>query len=209
MKLWLVRHGETEANVAGLYSGHAPTALTERGTRQAQTLGKRLRAVPFQRAFCSELERTQRTASPLQGARTIPPQSFAAPNEMSFGAWEMRHHRDLQQEDAENYAAWCADWQHAAPTNGEGFQAFAERVRGFTVTLSQFRELDHLLIVGHQGVLSLLVAQLLNMPDSAMWHFPIEHGAWSLVDLQPDFTTLRVLNSQAVWLAEEELRADH
>ncbi|HBX9530532.1 TPA: histidine phosphatase family protein, partial [Klebsiella pneumoniae] len=24
MKLWLVRHGETEANVAGLYSGHAP-----------------------------------------------------------------------------------------------------------------------------------------------------------------------------------------
>ncbi|HCB3635143.1 TPA: histidine phosphatase family protein, partial [Klebsiella pneumoniae] len=25
MKLWLVRHGETEANVAGLYSGHAPT----------------------------------------------------------------------------------------------------------------------------------------------------------------------------------------
>ncbi|HBQ6329310.1 histidine phosphatase family protein, partial [Klebsiella pneumoniae] len=23
MKLWLVRHGETEANVAGLYSGHA------------------------------------------------------------------------------------------------------------------------------------------------------------------------------------------
>ena len=209
MKLWLVRHGETEANVAGLYSGHAPTALTERGIRQAQTLGKRLQAVPFQRAFCSELERTQRTASLLLGDRNVPLQSFAALNEMFFGDWEMRHHRDLQQEDAENYAAWCADWQHAAPTNGEGFQAFAERVRGFTVTLSQFRELDHLLIVGHQGVLSLLVAQLLNMPDSAMWHFPIEHGAWSLVDLQPDFTTLRVLNSQAVWLAEEELRADH
>lgn len=209
MKLWLVRHGETEANVAGLYSGHAPTALTERGIRQAQTLGKRLRAVPFQRAFCSELERTQRTTSLLLGDRDVPRQSFAALNEMFFGDWEMRHHRDLQQEDAENYAAWCADWQHAAPTNGEGFRAFAERVRGFTVTLSQFRELDHLLIVGHQGVLSLLVAQLLNMPDSAMWHFPIEHGTWSLVDLQPDFTTLRVLNSRAVWLAEEELRADH
>jgi alpha-ribazole phosphatase len=40
---------------------------------------------------------------------------------MFFGDWEMRHHRDLQQED-ENYAAWCADWQHAAPTNGESFQ---------------------------------------------------------------------------------------
>lgn len=30
MRLWLVRHGETEANVAGLYSGHAPTPLTEK-----------------------------------------------------------------------------------------------------------------------------------------------------------------------------------
>ena len=78
MKLWLVRHGETEANVAGLYSGHAPTALTERGIRQAQTLGKRLLAVPFQRAFCSELERTQRTASLLLGDRNVPRQSFAA-----------------------------------------------------------------------------------------------------------------------------------
>ena len=90
---------------------------------------------------------------------------------------------------------------------------FRQHVRAglasFTATLPQHQELDHLLIVGHQGVLSLLIAQLLSMPDAAMWHFPIEHGAWSLVDLQPDFTTLRVLNSRAVWLAEEELRADH
>ena len=209
MKLWLVRHGETEANVAGLYSGHAPTPLTEQGQMQAHRLGNMLNQVPFDRVLCSELERTQHTARLLLGERQIPLAPHSLLNEMFFGDWEMRHHRDLQQEDAENYAAWCADWQHAAPTNGEGFQAFAERVRGFTVTLSQFRELDHLLIVGHQGVLSLLVAQLLNMPDSAMWHVPIEHGAWSLVDLQPDFTTLRVLNSRAVWLAEEELRADH
>ncbi|WP_171553948.1 histidine phosphatase family protein, partial [Shigella dysenteriae] len=24
MRLWLIRHGETQANVDGLYSGHAP-----------------------------------------------------------------------------------------------------------------------------------------------------------------------------------------
>lgn len=28
MRLWLIRHGETQANVDGLYSGHAPTPLT-------------------------------------------------------------------------------------------------------------------------------------------------------------------------------------
>nr|VXZ87207.1 Alpha-ribazole phosphatase [Klebsiella pneumoniae] len=63
------------------------------------------------------------------------------------------------------------------PTNGESFQNFARRVSEFIPTLTDCRHLDHLLIVGHQGVLSLLTALLLQMPAAAMWHFPIAHGA--------------------------------
>ncbi len=77
----------------------------------------------------------------------------------------------------------------------------------FIPTLTDCRHLDHLLIVGHQGVLSLLTA-LLQMPAAAMWHFPIAHGAWSLLEIRDDFTTLRVLNSQAVW-PQEEFPPDH
>ncbi|HCS1327609.1 TPA: histidine phosphatase family protein, partial [Salmonella enterica] len=62
MRLWLVRHGETEANVAGLYSGHAPTPLTENGIGQAKTLHTLLRHAPFDRVLCSELERARHTA---------------------------------------------------------------------------------------------------------------------------------------------------
>jgi alpha-ribazole phosphatase len=47
------------------------------------------------------------------------------------------------------------------------------------------------------------------MPAAAMWHFPIAHGAWSLLDMRDDFTTLRVLNSQAVWQPQEEFPPDH
>ncbi|SQC41724.1 alpha-ribazole-5'-phosphate phosphatase [Klebsiella pneumoniae] len=151
MKLWLVRHGETEANVAGLYSGHAPTPLTPRGVAQARALGERLRLAPFDKVFCSELARTGTTADLLLGDRAIPRERHPALNEMFFGDWEMRHHRDLQREDAENYAAWCADWQHAAPTNGESFQNFARRVSEFIPTLTDCRHLDHLLIVRPSG----------------------------------------------------------
>ncbi|VTN32965.1 alpha-ribazole-5'-phosphate phosphatase [Klebsiella pneumoniae] len=95
------------------------------------------------------------------------------------------------------------------PTNGESFQNFARRVSEFIPTLTDCRHLDHLLIVGHQGVLSLLTALLLQMPAAAMWHFPIAHGAWSLLEIRDDFTTLRVLNSQAVWRPQEEFPPDH
>ncbi len=209
MKLWLVRHGETEANVAGLYSGHAPTPLTGRGMMQAQTLGQLLQAVPFDRVLCSELERTHITADLMLGTRNIPRQIVPGLNEMFFGDWELRHHRDLRLEDAENYAAWCADWQHAAPTNGENFQHFAHRIRSFAENLTRSPQPDHLLIVGHKGGLSLLIALLLKLPAEAMWHFPVTHGAWSELELHADFATLRVLNSQARWQKAEEFRADH
>ena len=209
MRLWLVRHGETEANVAGLYSGHAPTPLTERGIVQAQSLSGLLRNVPFDNVLCSELERARHTTQLILAERDVPVRVMPELNEMFFGDWEMRHHRDLQLEDAENYAAWCADWQHAAPTNGESFQHFAHRVRTFAEKLTHHPQPDHLLIVGHKGGLSLLIALLLKLPAEAMWHFPVAHGTWSELELHADFATLRVLNSQARWQKEEEFRADH
>ncbi len=64
MRLWLIRHGETQANVDGLYSGHAPPPppLTARGIEQAQNLHTLLDDVSFDLVLCSELERAQHTA---------------------------------------------------------------------------------------------------------------------------------------------------
>ncbi|MGA4503426.1 adenosylcobalamin/alpha-ribazole phosphatase [Citrobacter portucalensis] len=199
MRLWLVRHGETEANVAGLYSGHAPTPLTERGIAQAQTLGTLLRNVPVDNVLCSELERARHTTQLILGDREIPVRNMPELNEMFFGDWEMRHHRDLAREDAENYAVWCNDWQNATPTNGEGFQAFSQRVERFIAQLADYKTCQNLLVVSHQGVLSVLIARLLSMPAAAMWHFRVEQGCWSAIDFCDDFAVLKVLNSRAVW----------
>ncbi|WP_407207743.1 adenosylcobalamin/alpha-ribazole phosphatase [Citrobacter portucalensis] len=199
MRLWLVRHGETEANVAGLYSGHAPTPLTERGIAQAQTLGTLLRNVPVDNVLCSELERARHTTQLILGDREVPVRNMPELNEMFFGDWEMRNHRDLAREDAENYTVWCNDWQNATPTNGEGFQAFSQRVERFIAQLADYKTCQNLLVVSHQGVLSVLIARLLSMPAAAMWHFRVEQGCWSAIDFCDDFAVLKVLNSRAVW----------
>ena len=199
MRLWLVRHGETEANVAGLYSGHAPTPLTERGIAQAQTLGTLLRNVPVDNVLCSELERACHTTQLILGDREVPVRNMPELNEMFFGDWEMRHHRDLAREDAENYTVWCNDWQNATPTNGEGFHAFSQRVERFIAQLADYKTSQNLLVVSHQGVLSVLIARLLSMPAAAMWHFRVEQGCWSAIDFCDDFAVLKVLNSRAVW----------
>ena len=155
MRLWLIRHGETQANVDGLYSGHAPTPLTARGIEQAQNLHTLLHDVSFDLVLCSELERAQHTARLDLSDRQLPVQTVPELNEMFFGDWEMRHHRDLMQEDAENYKACFNDWQHTVPNNGEGFQEFLHRVERFIEIFVEYQKEQNILGVSHHGVLSL------------------------------------------------------
>lgn len=197
MRLWLVRHGETDANVAGVFCGHAPAVLTARGVEQARTLHSLLQGVAFDQVLCSELERARHTARLVLDGADVPVETTSLLNEMFFGDWEMRHHRNLAEEDVKNWAAWCADWENTVPPGGEGFQDFSARVSDFIALLMQHGERENVLIVSHQGVLSLLIALLLKMPASALWHFHLDQGSWSLIELTDDFATLRVLNSRA------------
>lgn len=62
VKVYLVRHGETAANKDGVIQGQLNTQLNEEGIRQAGLLAERLKDVPFQLAFTSDLERAKKVS---------------------------------------------------------------------------------------------------------------------------------------------------
>ena len=74
MLLFLIRHGQTEANVAAVYSGQTDVMLTEQGREQAAALRPLLERYEFDRVYSSDLTRaveTQRLAVPdREGIRT-------------------------------------------------------------------------------------------------------------------------------------------
>ena len=74
MKLFVVRHGQTTANVTKIYSGHSDVMLTEEGIAQAKALQPVLADFSFDRVYSSDLTRaidTQRLALPgREGERT-------------------------------------------------------------------------------------------------------------------------------------------
>lgn len=68
MRLLLIRHGETEHNVAGLLAGVTDSRLTNHGLTQAQRLGSHLirkRQLQFTQVFASDLQRALRTAQEI------------------------------------------------------------------------------------------------------------------------------------------------
>ncbi|GKX51734.1 adenosylcobalamin/alpha-ribazole phosphatase [Budvicia aquatica] len=203
MRFFLVRHGQTEANEKGLFYGSTDLGLTRTGLAQARKIKLALKSVKFESVYCSQLRRAQQTANIILPARSRTMQFDRRLNEMHFGAWEMRHFEEIAKNDPHGWQRWLTGGQKACATGGEPFEDFAQRVTEFAEQLRATTTSGHQLIVAHQGVLSLLLARLLNMPAEAMWHFGFQHQAYSMVENHAGFITLRVFNGQVQYLPEE------
>ncbi|WP_145535496.1 adenosylcobalamin/alpha-ribazole phosphatase [Yersinia thracica] len=200
MRLFLVRHGQTEANLRGVFCGLTDVPLTPLGVEQAGNVADWLAEVEFAHAVSSQLLRARHTADIVLAGHSLNVIIDGQLNEMNFGEWEMRHHHDLQREDPDAWAAWVADWQQASSTEGESFSQFSARIESVVQSLlSTKNNENNQLVVAHQGVLSLMLARLLAMPAAAMWHFHFEQGAYSVLEIHDGFVTLRAFNSRAVW----------
>lgn len=75
LRLYLVRHGQTEWSLSGRHTGRTDIALTAHGEDEASALVPWLRHVTFARIFTSPLQRARRTcerALPGQAAEIAP-----------------------------------------------------------------------------------------------------------------------------------------
>ncbi len=55
---WLIRHGETEENVAGICQGQTPGTLSKKGILQAEAAGEALKTEVIDTFYSSDLRRT-------------------------------------------------------------------------------------------------------------------------------------------------------
>lgn len=75
LRLYLIRHGETEWSLSGQYTGNSDIALTAQGEDEARDVGQRLRGIPFAHVLTSPLQRAQQTCTlaALAGTPEIEP----------------------------------------------------------------------------------------------------------------------------------------
>ena len=90
MRLILVRHGQTESNVAHQLDTAVPgPPLTELGTLQAEAVVAALEGETIDRIYASSMTRTQLTAAPLAAARGLPVLVRDGLREVTAGDLEM------------------------------------------------------------------------------------------------------------------------
>ncbi|QGA80104.1 histidine phosphatase family protein [Candidatus Nanohalobium constans] len=62
MRLFLCRHGQTEHNCTDTIQGQSESKLTDKGLKQAEALGKRLRSEDVDFLYSSSMPRAVKTA---------------------------------------------------------------------------------------------------------------------------------------------------
>jgi isomerase len=122
MRLLLIRHGETQANVDHkLDTAHPGQSLTERGREQAEALPPQLAGEPIEAVYASTLTRAQETAAPLAESRGLRVEVLDGIQEISAGVEEMN-------EDWTTYVAELSSW---SPENMDSGLEGGETAREF------------------------------------------------------------------------------
>ena len=63
MKVYFIRHGQSEGNRLHLHCGWSDTPLSELGHQQARAANAYLKDIPFDRIYCSDVPRARQTAA--------------------------------------------------------------------------------------------------------------------------------------------------
>jgi probable phosphoglycerate mutase len=96
LKIYLVRHGETEWSLSGQHTGVTDIRLTGRGEEEARELRPWLGSVPFARVYCSPRQRAQRTCELAAGSPSIEIDPELA--EWDYGEYEGRTSASILEE---------------------------------------------------------------------------------------------------------------
>lgn len=145
MKLYIIRHGETDWNAKKLLQGGSETILNENGRKLAKLTGEALKDVPFKRAYSSPLHRAMETAKLVIGNRDIEIIPEPGIREISFGIYEGKcYHPDNMEVPADMIDAFFNHPEdYPVPEKGESFEEILARTNHFYEELIHNTELEN------------------------------------------------------------------
>lgn len=176
MKLYFVRHGESEANTRHIISNReSPFGLTLKGRMQAEALAERLKEIPFHSMFSSPVLRARQTSDILSMAFGISCQVTEALREYDCGILEERGDEESWRYHRKYFQDWVLHGQYASrPEGGECFLDIQNRFVPFIEHLVRTRSEDgNILLIGHGGLFLLMLPLVLNNVDHS---FAVSHG---------------------------------
>jgi broad specificity phosphatase PhoE len=186
LRLYLMRHGQTEWSQTGQHTGRTDIPLTEHGQAEARLLTPMLEPIEFAHVFSSPLQRARQTCRLAgQGERMEVLDDLA---EWDYGAYEGIRSVDIRagRPGWNIFVDGCPDGESA-----EQMTARMDRL------IARLRTLDgNVVLFAHGHVGGVLATRWLGLPLIEARHFPLATASLSILALDPKHGDVPIL---AAW----------
>lgn len=146
MKLYVVRHGQTNWNIENRLQGCVDIPLNNTGIEQAHLLADNIKSIDFDIIISSPLSRALDTAKIINKKKNVPLITDSSLLERNFGLLEGVYGTDY---DKDLYWDYNKDYKNQ---DVESIQLFFKRIHKYIDNLEQNYKDKNLLLVTHNGV---------------------------------------------------------
>lgn len=173
MKIYMIRHGETDWNVENKLQGRSDIPLNEKGRQLAKITGEALREVPFSAIYTSPLKRAKETALLIRRDRNIPIYEEERIQEVSFGIYEGFHCSEKKYDipDPQFIDFFKKPEAYCPPEKAESIEALCKRTTDFLQELVHNKELDKetILVSTHGAAMRGLLSSVYHRSKADFW----------------------------------------
>jgi len=178
--LILVRHGESEWNEKGLWTGLTDIGLTEKGKEEARSAGEKLKGFSIDFAFTSILIRAKQTLDEIKNVLGIDIPTFEdkALNERDYGIYTGKNKWEIKKEVGDGLFQKIRRGWDIPIQDGESLKDVYDRVVPYyeSEILPKVKSGKNVLVSAHGNSLRALVKYLENLSDSAVEGLNIATG---------------------------------
>ena len=195
MRLFLVRHGETESNRRGLALGRDDVPLTERGLWQVERLGRALAHEPLAAIYSSPLRRALDTARAVAAPHGLEVRIEERLVEMEIGEADGLTFAEVRSRYPGLLEAWTSEeGPRQAMPGGERLVDVQQRAWSAVNDLAARHGEEAVAAVTHNFVILSLLASALGIELAQFRRLRHSVAAVSVLDLRPKRITLVRLN---------------
>ncbi|MGF7185780.1 alpha-ribazole phosphatase [Desulfitispora alkaliphila] len=193
-ELYLIRHGETEWNIAQRYQGHTDVGLSDVGREQTQLVAKRLKEQGVDIVYSSDLVRAHDTAKQIgleTGAEVIVNSDL---RELNFGEWEGKTFTEIQNEYGDLVERWYRDPVNLLIPGGEKFTDLRQRSSDFVGKILEDNKGKRIAVVSHGGTIRTIICGLLDISLTKIWNFKQDNTAINIFHIFDQCPVVVTLN---------------
>ncbi len=196
-RIFLMRHGETDASAKGRCYGKLDVPLSDEGRLQVQRSASLIQPLQPHTIITSPRIRASDSAAIVANTCKISVQREDNFAELDFGDCEGKRYEDVERENPEFYARWMANPTDVTFPNGESYAAMAERVVRTYERLVESADHTKLLVVAHGGVNRIILAHVLGIAPEHVFRLEQTYAGISCIDYYGTTPLLRVMNVTA------------